>query len=369
MANPLVGADVDFDNDNKRDIAYYRPSTGQCVVRETSNPTVDRVISLTGFDVNDIPMLGDYDGDGMTDCAVFRPGANVTGGASAQWRWAASGSGGAMQTDNFGWTGDLPISDVRFRATSSAYGRYGVFRPSNHTFYWWTSSSTFAAVQFGYTGDQLVLGDYDRDGWTDLALWTPTTGSTPPAQSYFTIQYSADNYASWHSWAWGQETDVPIGAVQHDDLDSAPSSPLDFAVWRPSNGTWYYLMNPTITNTSGTASQQWGGAGDVPMPGYDIDLDGIEDEAIFRPAGSGAQIWYRRSGGSGMGYNVYNGGMTGDVVMWMPDENGDNHPELLFYRRAGTPVGRLHRANSISGGTYSTFSWVATTMVYSDLLL
>ncbi len=111
------------------------------------------------------------------------------------------------------------------------------------------------------------------------------------------------------------------------------------------------------------------GAGDVPMPGYDIDLDGIEDEAIFRPAGSGAQIWYRRSGGSGMGYNVYNGGMTGDVVMWMPDENGDNHPELLFYRRAGTPVGRLHRANSISGGTYSTFSWVATTMVYSDLLL
>lgn len=359
-----VGSEVDFDNDNQRDIAYYRPSTGQCVVRESSNPTVDRVIPLDNPDERDIPMLGDYDGDGKTDCATYRPG--IAGGWSL-WRWRSSISPYAMNTEYFGTTGDIPISDVRFRASSSAYGRYGVFRPSNHTFYWRTGLGVTASVQFGYTGDDLVLGDYDRDGWTDLALWTPSTvstggsTSTTPAQSYFTIQYSADNYTTWHAWAWGQETDVPLGAVSRDS-----DGQLDFAVWRPSNGTWYYLLNPRTNNTSGTLSQQWGGVGDVPMPGFDLDNDGLADEAIWRPAGSGAQIWYRNTAtGTSAGHNI---GLTGDVPMWVPDTNGDTRPELLIYRSAGTPVGTFHGMGSYMGG-YPWYAPITSTMLHSDILL
>lgn len=356
---PRRNSTVDFDGDGKRDIAYYRPSTSQCVVVFSSTSATNTITLSSGNQaLGDTPMLGDYDGDGKTDCAVFRPG--VAGGSSA-WLWAASGSSYTNYIEYFGTQGDIPISDVRFSASNAAYGRYGVFRPSNATFYWWWSSGVVASSQLGYTGDDLVLGDYDRDGLTDLAVWHPTSTGTAPTLSYFVVKYSANFYGSWRSWQWGQETDVPIGAVSRDG-----DSQLDFAVWRPSNGTWYYLLNPRANGTSNSSSQQWGGVGDVPMPGFDLDNDGLADEAIWRPAGSGAQIWYRNTATST--WAVYNFGLTGDVPMWVPDTNSDTQPELLIYRRSGTPIGTFHILPSYMGG-YPWFSSVSTTMLYSDILL
>ena len=49
----------------------------------------------------------------------------------------------------------------------------------------------------------------------------------------------------------------------------------DFAVWRPSNGDWY-----VIHSSDGSQHvQQWGTAGDIPVPG-DYDGDGKTDIAV-----------------------------------------------------------------------------------------
>ena len=66
---PLSG---DFDGDGAPDIAMYQPSTGHWFVQGQPN----RQLGGPG----DIPVPADYNGDGITDIAVFRPSA-----PSVQW--------------------------------------------------------------------------------------------------------------------------------------------------------------------------------------------------------------------------------------------------------------------------------------------
>jgi len=72
---PVTG---DFDGDGKNDLAVFRPQTGQWFImfptRET-NPA-QPVIYQWGLP-GDVPMAGDYDGDGITDLAVFRPSSGT----------------------------------------------------------------------------------------------------------------------------------------------------------------------------------------------------------------------------------------------------------------------------------------------------
>src|SRR5207237_7337288 len=51
----------------------------------------------------------------------------------------------------------------------------GVFRPSNGTWYFNTSSAP-SAVKFGQAGDVPVSADFDGDGRMDAAVFRPSTG-------------------------------------------------------------------------------------------------------------------------------------------------------------------------------------------------
>jgi len=58
---------------------------------------------ITWGTTGDIPTPGDYDGDGRSDLAIFRP-SNST--------WFVFGSTGGMYSQPFGQAGDVPVENA-----------------------------------------------------------------------------------------------------------------------------------------------------------------------------------------------------------------------------------------------------------------
>ncbi|HEX7358891.1 MAG TPA: VCBS repeat-containing protein [Bryobacteraceae bacterium] len=112
----------DYDGDGRADLAVWRPQLAVWYV-ETTSDFVQQPLKQWGLP-GDIPVPGDYDGDGKTDFAVFRPGL-------ATWYVVPSGS---PSTPTVGLQWGLPI------------------------------------------GDQPVVGDFNADGMSDFIIWRPATG-------------------------------------------------------------------------------------------------------------------------------------------------------------------------------------------------
>lgn len=99
----------DYDADGKTDLAVARSSNGSYIwfVRPSSTGTISAGPSATfGIPTTDFITQGDYDGDGKTDFAVWRP--SVTPGASQFW---VLGSISGVVAVPFGSSGDYPVAN------------------------------------------------------------------------------------------------------------------------------------------------------------------------------------------------------------------------------------------------------------------
>src|SRR6185437_1845597 len=85
-----IPAPGDYDGDGKTDLAVFRPSTGQWFI-STGGST--RVVWFGGTNLTDLPVPGDYDGVGYTEPAVFRP---------ATGQWLVLGPNGGHLLGTFG---------------------------------------------------------------------------------------------------------------------------------------------------------------------------------------------------------------------------------------------------------------------------
>jgi hypothetical protein len=124
-----------------------------------------------------------------------------------------------------------------------------------------TSSSGFTAVlaaQWGNSslGDKPFQAEIDGDGVADLIVWRPTDGTW-----YWLTSSTGYAYASAGARQWGNISlgDVPmIGDFDGDGR-------ADLAVWRSPSGTWYWLTSSSGYSYSSAIGRQWGAASDIPM--------------------------------------------------------------------------------------------------------
>jgi Tol biopolymer transport system component len=162
-----VPLSADFDGDGKSDLSVYRKgannSQSHFFYRPSSLSGVDFVSIPFGLS-EDKPAAADYDGDGKTDAAVFRPSNGV---------WYIQKSAEGFFAVQFGTQEDKPVTgdyDGDGRADIA------VFRPSNGVWYLLQSSSGFRAAQFGTAEDKPTAADFDGDGKTDIAVYRPSNG-------------------------------------------------------------------------------------------------------------------------------------------------------------------------------------------------
>lgn len=135
----------------------------------------------------------DYDGDGQTDVAIFRPGIGF-------WTIWLSGTD-SYTTTTFGQLGDIPV-DGDF--DGDAKTDIAVFRPSTGTWLIQQSSNgQLVTTQFGMQSDRPIPGDYDKDGKTDVAVFRPAIGA------WLMLRSSDGTMVQKNA---GFNTDIPIPA-------------------------------------------------------------------------------------------------------------------------------------------------------------
>ena len=249
---------LNFDSNGPLDFALWNPSSGEWKSVNGDWPSTG-VITTKSFmwgASGDVPAPGDFDGDGLTDYAVYR---------NSEGNWYVYQSGTASWlVFRFGLPGDIPIPNDY---NDGGKTDFAVFRPSEGNWYiWHTEAGTFTALHWGSDGDRPVPADFDGDGKTDIAVFRPSTSD------WYYIKSSDQSFGIVH---WGTTGDVALPADYDGDRRA------DLTVFR--SGVWHILRS----SNNAYHLYAWGTAGDVPVPL--LEAGEIAWPAVFRPSNS---RWY-----------------------------------------------------------------------------
>ena len=275
----------------------------------TFNPE-NRLFSLAG-DVTDVDFtaapdvphsragVNDFDGDGISDYAIFRPAEKV-------WYILQSATS-TMRTDAFGLAEDTPAA-TDYDGDGKA--DVAMWRSSNGVWYIKQSSNgTIVSKSFGSKNDLPVYGYFDGDGKADLAVFRPATAT------WWILDSTTGNSRSIR---WGLATDKPV--PQDYDGDGL----TDLAVYRPDNGTWYIVNSSNGTYTF----KQFGISTDKPVLG-DYDGDGRADPAVYRAAEG---TWHVFESAAST-YKVSRFGLSEDLTI-AGDYDGDARSDISLFRES-----------------------------------
>ena len=211
--------------------------------------------TLTSQNCPDVPVVGDWDGDGKADLGTFsRRGYgwfNRLVGSQVTKQRLGTGSDQPLVGD---WDGDGKVDLGLRRARTPDY----VLRPS--------SGAPDVKLVLGAADDKPVVGDWDGNGTTDIGLWRPASATF------------------WMRKPDGTVRKVTLGSISQLPVtgDWNGDGTTDLGVFDPATATWS-LRLVAKDGTVWTATTKLGTAGDLPVTG-DWNGDGVTDLGTWTPS-------------------------------------------------------------------------------------
>jgi hypothetical protein len=269
--NPAANPSVDFDGDDKTDLgALYRGLSPADSLWFALSSSGGGPFQIYFGATSDIPVPGDYDGDGRADAVIFRPSTGL-------WYGPRTGAAQIVIQTTLGQPGDIPIpGDYDGDGKTDP----AIWRPSTGLFFA-VSAGGVRSQTFGVSTDVPVPRDYDGDGKTDFAIYRQN--ATP---DHLGLWYSPLSGGGLYQIYFGAPGDIPVPGDYNGDKRA------EAVIFRESSGLWYGPFN----GGPGLFQLILGGTGDVPIPGY-YDSNLVEDPAIYRKA---TGLWFAVLSGGGV---------------------------------------------------------------------
>jgi hypothetical protein len=172
---PLTG---DFDGDGRCDLAVVRPGADGKLIwilrmldADGNTSLIERVFGNRGSAV----FAADVDGDGRTDLGTASPSQD---GHALNWEIDTNGDGRSDDSRQFGIANDLPIVGDWEGIGRAAYGLYR--RSTNPSpgasSSWILNSHALQRADYGLASDTPVVGDWDADGKTNVGVYRCVNG-------------------------------------------------------------------------------------------------------------------------------------------------------------------------------------------------
>jgi hypothetical protein len=249
---------------NKTNIGVFRPGgTWYLDIKKNGiwdGISTDRTFSW-GKQPGDKPITGDWNGDNITETGIFRSGGTWYLDINNNGAWD-----GTPTDRTFSWgkqPGDIPIIGDW---NGDGITETGIFR-SGGTWYLdinnngaWDNTPTDKTFSWGkQPGDIPITGDWNGDGITETGIFRPSTGFYLDMNNNGIWDPTIDKMLAWSGLGL-QPNDIPVtGDWNGDDITEA-------GIFR--NGDWYLdINNNGIWNSGTDIIYPIGQLGDKPVTG------------------------------------------------------------------------------------------------------
>ena len=207
----------DWNGDGTDDVGVFRASPGKFLMDANGNGVWDGTASgdkkIIFGTIGDIPLAGDWNGDGIDDFGIFRP---------SEARFLLDANGNGVWDDVAGGDKDFQFgrrdSDIPLVGDWNGDGidDIGVYRPSRTRFLldlnsnsvWDGVSGGDNLVIFGSPNNTPIIGDWNADGTDDIGVYRSS-------QAKFLLDANGNNV--WDGtgggdsiYIFGSTTDNPI---------------------------------------------------------------------------------------------------------------------------------------------------------------